>query len=147
MGLDIRRLAREGRLWAGSTFGRYWTCGGEPSGNVTVAVGDGYVRLRYRWTPSGQEPLEFDYQVVVDRMPCHYGGSRPWFVCPRCHSRRAVLYGIASDGRFGCRKCMRLAYASEAESRVVRINRKSHKLESKLGEDGEKPEVDEVADL
>ena len=34
---------------------------------------------------------------------------------------------------------MRLAYASEAESRIDRINRKFHKLEAKLGEDGEKP--------
>jgi hypothetical protein len=34
---------------------------------------------------------------------------------------------------------MRLAYASEAESKVDRINRKSHKLEAQLGDDGEKP--------
>jgi hypothetical protein len=34
---------------------------------------------------------------------------------------------------------MRLAYASEAESVIDRINRKPHKLEAKLGEDGEKP--------
>ena len=34
---------------------------------------------------------------------------------------------------------MRLAYACEAESRIDRINRKSHKLEAKLTEDGEKP--------
>ena len=138
LGLDVRRLAREGRLCPGSTFGRHWSRGGEPSGNITVTVGDGYVRLCYRLTPYGQEPLEFDYQVGLARTPCHYGGSRPWFVCPRCHSRRAVLYGIASDGRFGCRKCMRLAYASETESVVYRITRKSHKLEAMLGEDCEK---------
>jgi hypothetical protein len=34
---------------------------------------------------------------------------------------------------------MRLAYASEAESVVDRINRKSQKLEAKLGDNGEKP--------
>jgi len=83
-------------------------CGGEPSGNITVAVGDGHVRLRYRWTPYGQEPLEFDYQVGLDRTPCQYGGSRPWFVCPRCHSRRAVLYGTASDGPFLARRASRV---------------------------------------
>ena len=33
----------------------------------------------------------------------------------------------------------RLAYASEAESVVDRINRKSRKLDVKLAEDGEKP--------
>jgi hypothetical protein len=49
-----------------------------------------------------------------------------------------VLYGVASDGRFGCRHCMQLAYASEAESTADRINRRSHKLEAKL-DDGRKP--------
>jgi len=34
---------------------------------------------------------------------------------------------------------MRLAYASEAESRIDRINRKSHKLEARLTEEGGKP--------
>ena len=34
---------------------------------------------------------------------------------------------------------MRLAYASEAESVVDRINRKLHKLQAKLAQDGEKP--------
>jgi hypothetical protein len=34
---------------------------------------------------------------------------------------------------------MPLAYASEAESRVDRINRRSHKLQSRLGDNGDKP--------
>jgi hypothetical protein len=34
---------------------------------------------------------------------------------------------------------MRLGYASEADSRIDRINRKFRKLHAKLGEDGEKP--------
>jgi len=34
---------------------------------------------------------------------------------------------------------MRLGYASEAESRIDRMNRKSHKLEAMLTEDGQKP--------
>jgi hypothetical protein len=102
-------------------------------------VAGNHVRLRYTWTPYGYDPIDLDYQVSIVRTPCHYGGSRPWFRCPRCGCRRAVLYGVASDGRFGCRHCMRLAYASEAESRADRINRRSQKLQSKLGENGEKP--------
>ena len=35
--------------------------------------------------------------------------------------------------------CLRLGYASEAESRIDRINWKLQKLQAKLGEDGEKP--------
>jgi hypothetical protein len=41
---------------------------------------------------------------------------------------------------------MRLGYASEAESRVDRINRKLHKLEAKLGEEGQ-AKMNAVADV
>jgi hypothetical protein len=34
---------------------------------------------------------------------------------------------------------MRLGYASEAESTIGRLNRKSQKLEARLTEDGQKP--------
>ena len=139
LALDIRQIVREGRLHPGAIFGRHWVCGGESSGSITVSVGDGWVRLYYTWTPYGTEPQKVDYLVDVAHSHCHYGGSRPWFHCPRCGSRRAVIYGIASDGRFGCRYCMRLGYASEAESRIDRINRRLQKLEATLGEDGQKP--------
>jgi len=46
---------------------------------------------------------------------------------------------LANDGRFGCRECMRLGYESEAESLIDRINRKFHKLERQLGEEGQRP--------
>ena len=54
-------------------------------------------------------------------------------------SVRAVIYGVVSDGKFGCRICMRLGYASEKESPIDRINRKLHKLQAKVGEHGGKP--------
>jgi hypothetical protein len=139
LALDVRRIAGEARLWPGASFGRSWSCGGEPAGSISVTVGTDQLRMRYTWTPYDEEPRHLDYPVAIVRTPCHYGGMRPWFRCPRCQSRRAVLYGIAGDGRFGCRYCMRLAYSSEAESVGDRITRRLHKLEARIGEDGEKP--------
>jgi len=43
-----------------------------------------------------------------------------------------VLYGVANDGKFGCRYCMGLGYSSECETRIDRINRKLQKLQGRL---------------
>lgn len=81
-----------------------------------------------------------DFYVSIKRTGCNYGGSRPWFLCPLCGDRRAVLYGDVSQGSvFGCRRCMCLRYASEAEDTFARLERKRRKLEAKLGYGGEKP--------
>lgn len=137
LALDIRVLARRGHIPSESHITRYfpwrWSRGNEPAGSIRIQAERDQLRLTYS---ANNRP--FDYPVWVERSPCHYGGSRPWFRCPRCLSRNAVLYGTASDGRFGCRHCMRLGYACESESRIDRINRRLHKLEAKLVE-GQKP--------
>ncbi len=49
------------------------------------------------------------------------------------------MYYGAKDGRYACRRCLNLAYSSEAESRLGRIWRQHHKIEAKLDTDCEKP--------
>lgn len=139
--VDVRYLRRRRLLWpwTGSRFPLRWSRGDEPAGSVSVESTRDGLRLLYQWTPWDGDPVSMDYHVWIERTECYFGGHRSWFRCPRCSLRCAVLYGVASDGKFGCRSCMRLGYSSEAESVVDRINRKSHKLEAKLGEDGEKP--------
>lgn len=130
--LDIRRLQRKGLLRSGSAFGWHWSADDEPRGNIGVAVSEASLRLSYVWT-LGDERRELGYDVGIDRTPCHFGGSRSWFRCPRCSRRCAVLYGLSRrDGYFGCRCCLRLAYASEAESQLDRLWRKQRKLEARL---------------
>ena len=137
--LDIRKLARAGQLRLGGYGSWQWSCDGKPSGYISIRGAEDHVRLIYMWTPAGGDPQRFDYAVRVERTPCRYDGSRPWFHCPRCNSRRAVIYGIASDGRFGCRRCMCLGYAGEAEDTIDRLWRKLRKLEAKLGENYNRP--------
>ena len=139
LALDVRVLARRWRLARGLSYSWAWSRGAEPAGNIGIHAGSDHVRLAYTWTPYGSDPQQVECCVRLERTACHFGGSRPWFRCPRCWALRAVIYGVASDGKFGCRRCMRLGYASEAESRIDRINRKFHKLQARLGEDGGKP--------
>jgi hypothetical protein len=139
LGLDVRALARRGNLRPGLCLNWYWSFGDKPVGSVGVRAGNDHLRLTYTWTPRGAPERPIDCRVSIEKTRCNLGGSRPWFRCPRCDCRRAVLYGPASDGRFGCRGCLRLAYSSEAESKWSRAVRKFHKLGAKLGERGAKP--------
>ena len=137
--LDIRRLARADDLRDGRYSSQLWSRGGEPAGSINVRAAQDHVRLIYTWMPKDYESQKMDYPVWIERTPCRYGGSRPWFRCPRCQRRCAVLYGVANDGRFGCRSCMRLGYSSEAESTLDRLHRKQRKLERQLGGGGQRP--------
>jgi hypothetical protein len=137
LALDIRVLARRGHLQSEGHIPRYfswqWTRGDEPAGNIRIRADGDQLQLTYTWTPYGGQPQALDYTVKIVRTPCRYGGTRPWFECPRCWDRRAVLYGVANDGRFGCRRCMRLAYASETEDACGRSWRTQRKLAARLG--------------
>ena len=130
--LDIRQLHRRGRLTAGQYYSWSWSRGDEPAGSISIRTAHDYLQLIYSWTPYNSDPQSMDYQVWIERTPCNYGGTRPWFRCPRCQRQCAVIYGVASDGHFGCRHCMRLAYSSEAEGSLDRLWRKQRKLERHL---------------
>jgi hypothetical protein len=131
--LDIRDLSRRGRLSPGQHFSWSWKLGDEPCGSIGVESFTCYLELSYTWTTWNDDPRHLRYSIPIERTPCTYGGSRPWFRCSRCNRRCAVIYGVATnDGRFGCRVCMRLAHSSEAESQMDRLWRKQSKIEARL---------------
>ena len=68
--------------------------------------------------------------------PCNYGGSRPWFQCPSCSSRRSKLY--LRHGGIACRHCYGLTYASTREGAEGRLWLKKRKLEAKIIDDGDR---------
>jgi hypothetical protein len=69
--------------------------------------------------------------LPVDWTDCHYGGSRPWFTCPRreCGRRVAALYWGSG---FACRHCLGLAYESQYERPLERLARRVVKHRAKL---------------
>ncbi len=70
-------------------------------------------------------------RIGITRTACHYGHTRPWFTCPKCAGRVALLYLYGE--RFACRKCHGLVYRSQSEDPTGRLWRKQQKLEAKLG--------------
>jgi hypothetical protein len=70
-------------------------------------------------------------RVDVVRTPCHFGGTRPWFLCPRCRDRKAVLYIVG--GAVMCRSCGKLRYRMETATVNDRRAMQIEKCFEKLG--------------
>ena len=75
--------------------------------------------------------------VWLSESACNFGGVRPWFICPVGGESVAVLYLRA--GRFACRDCQRIAYASQSDDLFARMWRRQQKAEAKLGPDWARP--------
>lgn len=133
MSLDVRKLARKKLLESGAGSWRWWnTSTGETLGTIGFYGKPGALVLNY--SVNGRPINE---GVTITRTDCTYGGSRPWFRCPRCFGRVGVLY--LRGERFRCRKCHGLRYASQSEDACGRAWRKQSKLEARLGENWRRP--------
>lgn len=135
--VDVREWARRGYLRGARSFSWSWTRGGEPSGSIAVAVhGPDAVTLRYTFT-ADKVARGVEERLTIINTPCAYGGARPWFACPRCARRVAVLY--MRGGYFACRHCKRVAYSSQSEDILDRLWRKQHRIEKRLDADWRRP--------
>jgi len=97
--------------------------------NINVEANTDYVVLNYV-SESGAPQVE---PIALARTPCHYGGTRPWFLCPSCHQRCAKLF--LRRGRFLCRLCHRLGYVSQLAASAERPRIMAQRLRLRLGGD------------
>jgi hypothetical protein len=72
--------------------------------------------------------------VAVTATRPHYGGVRLWFICPRsdCARRCRVLYRPRRTNAraLACRRCYKLAYASQRIGRMARVNRSADRADA-----------------
>ena len=97
----------------------------------------GRITLTYRYRCNDDEWQDVEEPVAIVWTPCHFGGSRPWFICPGvvngvpCGRRVGKLYG---PGRyFLCRHCYGLAYQSQREQPHERALRRANSIRMRLG--------------
>ena len=100
--LDVRYLNRSGLF--GGTHRIEWS-----DGSAAELEYDG-LKIVYR--PAGY-PQDLEDRLGLTWTPCNFGGQRPWFICPGCGERVAVLCAFP---RFRCRACHPLAYGSTHRS-------------------------------
>ena len=128
--LDIRSLHRAWALAVGWRGNSTWTRNGKKVAAISVRV-ESLTRLRLNYQVTSQGRIEVkDYAVPVSWTACHLGGNRPWFGCPSCGRRVAILYG---GEVFVCRHCRQLNYASQQTSKRDRALERSWLLRHKLG--------------
>lgn len=85
---------------------------------------------------NGQSIIHFNcqnnsYTVQIAYSACHFGGSRPWFICPCCGHRMASL--LFYNHKFGCRHCLNTCYSIENKSPIDRQRLREQRLLNQLG--------------
>jgi len=137
--IDVNRLHRKGCLHPG-WIGRWqWTRHGENLASINLYAGDDWLHLTYRMRFGPGDWQDVIETVRIVRVPCPFGGDRPYFVCPGVVNdvacgRRVAKLSLA--GRyFLCRHCHRLAHASQSEGLMDRALRRANKVRQRLGGD------------
>jgi hypothetical protein len=126
LSIDVRWLQRQGLLAVGKSTSLNWSIAGSASGSFQVRAESNGVVLKHDNRNDNQ-------RVQLERSSCHLGGKRVWFLCPSqgCGRRVALLY-MGRSGRFACRQCQALAYASQRETGYVRALGKMDRIREKL---------------
>lgn len=133
--LDIRDLARAKNLRKGlAMFETTWTHGlSKSSVGVTVLGGD--CALVSFGDRRGEVITE---RIDIEWMPCNYGGARPWWSCPQCDRRCAIVYARGM-WPFMCRLCADLTYETAQSDAFTRAISKTNKRLARLGWEWGKP--------
>ena len=134
--LDVNKLAKAGALQPGRSSGWQWTEDGNPVANIDLEAEAGRLILTYRFRENGGDWQPVTEAVPITQVPCAYGGSRSYFLCPgvvngrHCGRRVGKLY---SSRYFLCRHCLNLNFPVQSEDAFHRHLRKARKKRAALG--------------
>ncbi len=126
--LDIVHLERRGYL-RGGPYRYSWTWGDEPVGSIAMLAVPTGLKLMYRTRMGDDEWQDVDELVPFIWTPMRFGGQRRWFQCLRCGRKCRVLFKAR---RFRCRRCFRVRYTCQSESKADRATRAMFKIVKRL---------------
>lgn len=82
------------------------------------------IRYRLAWAPSHTT----SESIVIESVPQPLAGSRWWFRCPGCNTRRAELLLPPNRDRFRCRRCANVSYLSQRLRTHQRLDLRARRL-------------------
>jgi hypothetical protein len=146
--LDANQLSEMGCLRPGWTSTCQWNDGTEVF-SLNLRAEAERLHLSYTMRVGGGEWQNVVDVITIVRLPCRFGGSRAYFICPGpgtgsapgpgsrnevdCGQRVGKLYLLRRY--FLCRHCNQLPYASQYERPWQRALRRANKLKQRLGID------------
>ena len=128
--IDLRYMRKHGLLNPDTAGSLQWGAGGDVKASIGFQCSQSYLQLNFDCLSGGGKRQPVIQRILFDRTPCHYGGERLWFLCPRCGRRVELLYGPST--LFLCRHCHQLPYASQQESYINNLITQKHKLGSRI---------------
>jgi hypothetical protein len=128
--LDVYYLHKHGMLALGRVSTLNWNRNGERLASIGIWADNGRIILKYRFRPPGGEWEDKEYPAAIGWTACHFGGKRPWFLCPCCGRRVAVLYG---GSIYACRHCHNLAYDCQRKAAHRRLLDRALKIRERMG--------------
>ena len=135
--LDVNRMYREGCLQPGRRGNWVWSQDDNEVARIAYRAEQSQLVLDYRVSQHGGEWESITETVCITHADCHFGGTRPYFICPGVVAGRACSRRVGklfAGGRyFLCRHCYDLAYSSQSEARYNRMLRRANKLRMALG--------------
>ena len=130
--LDANKLRRDGCLNNGWNGTSKWSRRGVKVSSINLRASADHLHLSYRSRGPGRDWEDLDQSVLIERVPCRFGGSRAYFKC-NCTRRVVKLYGA---GRlFLCRHCYGLFHSSKNEGFWDRSLRQRTKHRRRLSGD------------
>lgn len=116
----------------------YWSRNGERTASIGHSFDlrdpdNAWLKLTYRWTPSGGEPRDVEQHIWLTYTRPNYGGRRWWMLCPFTGERIGKLHLPPGGEKFASRKAWRLGYHSQRVARRDRPFEKLFRLQRKLG--------------
>lgn len=128
--LNVRSLNRDGYLTDGKVGTRGWDHIGQ-KWIVHIYGGNTELTITYRPGTLSSALQHVQEDIAIERVPKHYGGSEPYFICPGCNTRAVHLYYACS--KFRCRRCCKLVHSSTSENAELRALRRARKIRASLG--------------
>ncbi len=127
--LDVRAVSRAGALTAGTRTRWPLEDGlGHAQGSVEIHAREEAAELHFVWVATNETVTA---TVMTTKTPCNFGGHRPWWLCPGCEARVAILY--AAQAAFRCRSCLGAVYLSTRESSLGRAALRARRARLRLG--------------
>ncbi|PHR93641.1 MAG: hypothetical protein COA69_03090 [Robiginitomaculum sp.] len=123
--LDISVLNKEGVLSNHVPVSMTILQSGNPIGAIQLQACHNFLCIQY----PNAEQTNTSQQIVLEKTPCHYGGTRKWFLCPDCDKRVGILYW---QDHFKCRHCTKLHYVSQYQCERTRLFARARKIRRSL---------------